>query len=163
MSPTIVELEKLLALLVTEHRALSAAADVYQAALRTFDLEQINAGADAVETSRAKIVMFENRRRHQTLLVARTHKLASDETITQIADAVPAHRINLLKHRDALRTLTAEIAAKNSVSAKVAAAMMGHLNSVVRMVSGAVRQAAVYTRYGQHTVAARVGVMEAVA
>ncbi|MGC4030397.1 MAG: flagellar export chaperone FlgN [Tepidisphaeraceae bacterium] len=163
MSPTIVELEKLLALLVTEHRALSAAADVYQKALRTFDLQQINAGADAVEACRAKIVMFENRRRHQTLLVARTHKLANDVTISQIAQAVPAHRVNLVKYRDELRKLTAEITAKNSVSAKVATAMMGHLNSVVRMVSGAVRQAAVYTRYGQHTVAARVGVMEAVA
>lgn len=163
MSPTIVELEKLLAVLVNEHRTLSAAADVYQKALRTFDLEQINAGADAVEASRSKIVMFENRRRHQTLLVARTHKLPNDVTITQIATAVPAHRLTLLKHRDELRKLVAEISAKNNVSAKVAAAMMGHLNSVVRMVSGAVRQAAVYTRYGQHTVAARVGVMEAVA
>ena len=86
-----------------------------------------------------------------------------DVTISQVAAAVPAHRTNLVRLRDELRTLTAEVAAKNGVSAKVAGAMMGHLNSVVRMVSGAVRQAGVYTRQGQHTIASRVGVMERVA
>ncbi|HEX8325836.1 MAG TPA: hypothetical protein VF595_18170 [Tepidisphaeraceae bacterium] len=162
MSPTIAELEKALAAQVAEHRILLAAVNAHLDAMRTFSLPDITAAADAVEASRGRAVHHEKRRLALMAQVVRTHKLQANVTLAEIAVAVPAHRMSLMRLRDELRELTADIAARTGVSAKVAAAMMGHLNTVVRLVAGAVKTAAVYTKQGQRTVANRVGVMEAV-
>lgn len=162
MSPTIAELEKALAAQVAEHKTLFAAVTRHLDAMKLFDLAAINAAADDVEQSRSRVLALEVRRRNLMAQVVRTHKLPADITLSGLADAAPAHRVGLLKLREQLRGLTQEIASKSSVSNRVAASMMGHLNTVVRLIAGAVRQAAVYTKQGNHTVASRVGVMEAV-
>ena len=162
MSPTVLELEKALAAQVAEHRVLFAAVTRHLDAMRLFDLNAINTASDAVEASRSRVVGLESRRRGLMAQVVRTHKLPDGITLSDLADAVPTHRVSLLKLREQLRGLTAEISAKSGVSNRVAASMMGHLNTVVRVIAGAVRQAAVYTKQGVPTVAARVGVMEAV-
>lgn len=162
MSPMITELEKALAAQVAEHRVLFAAVTRHLDAMRLFDLNAINVAADVVEQSRARVMGLESRRRGLMAQVTRTHKLPAETTLSELADAVPAHRASLMKLREQLRGLTAEIAAKSSVSNRVAASMMGHLNTVVRLIAGAVRQAAVYTKQGNHSVASRVGVMEAI-
>jgi hypothetical protein len=162
MSPTIVELEKALAMQVAEHKILFAAVTRHLDAMRQFDLPTINAAADQVEQSRARVLGLEIRRKNLMAQVIRTHKLPADITLSDLADAVPAHRVSLLKVRDQLRGLTHDIANKSSVANRVAASMMGHLNTVVRLIAGAVRQASVYTKQGNHTVASRVGVMEAI-
>ena len=40
--------------------------------------------------------------------------------------------------------------------------MLGHLNTVVRLLAGAVERAGVYTKDGIPRVASRIGIMEAV-
>jgi hypothetical protein len=44
----------------------------------------------------------------------------------------------------------------------LAGAVLGHLNTVVRLIAGAVEQAGVYTKQGVPQVSARIGVIEAV-
>lgn len=162
MSPTIAELEKALGAQVAEHRMLLAAVNAHLDAMRAFSLPDINAAADAVEASRTRVVLHEKRRLALMAQVVRTHKLPPDVTLAGIATSVPAYSHSLTRLRDQLLDLTAQVANRTTVSAKVAASMMGHLNTVVRLIAGAVKTAAVYTKQGQRTVAARVGVMEAV-
>ena len=162
MSPAISELEKNLQSQVAEHRTLFAAVTKHLDAMRQFDLAAITAAADAVEASKGRVVGLEGRRRNLMAQVIRTHKFDAAITLADIADQVPAHRVSLTKLREQLRGLTQEIASKSTVSTKVAAAMMGHLNTVVRLIAGTVRQAGVYTKQGVPSLASRVGVMEAV-
>lgn len=163
MSAPIAELEKLMTALVKEHQVLCDAVQMHQDAMRKFKPEELAAAQAAVESSRTRILSHESRRRVVVQQVARLHKLPMNASLQQIADAAPQYRKNLLKLRDDLKTLTAQISRKTTVSAKVAGAMLGHLNTVVRVVAGAVQQAAVYTKQGMPTVASRIGVMEAVA
>jgi hypothetical protein len=54
------------------------------------------------------------------------------------------------------------IASRTKVSGKVAGAVLGHLNTVVRLLAGAVERAGVYTKDGIPRVSGRIGIMEAV-
>ncbi len=48
------------------------------------------------------------------------------------------------------------------MAAKLSAAVLGHLNTAVRLVAGAIERAGVYTRTGSPKVAARIGNMDAI-
>ncbi len=164
MSAHIVELEKLLTSIIAEHRVLSDAIQAHQDAMRTFKVDALAVAQQAIESSRTRLLSFEARRRVTVQQIARVHRLPADPSLMQIADvAPPVSRKNLMKLRDDLRAITEQVARKTTVSAKVAGSLLGHLNTVVRVVAGAVQQAAVYTKQGMPTVSARIGVMEAVA
>jgi hypothetical protein len=164
LSTHIAELEKLLTLIVSEHHVLSDAIQRHQDAMRAFQFDDLAAAQEAIEASRTRLVMHEARRRVFVQQIVRFHKLPGDASLLQIAEAAPPqYRKNLLKLRDDLKLLAGQIARKTTVSSKVAGAVLGHLNTVVRVVAGAVQQAAVYTKQGMPTVSARIGVMEAVA
>lgn len=162
MSAPIAELEKLLTMLLAEHRTLLDAITAHQDAMRTFRFDDLATAQDAIEASRTRIVMTEARRRVLVQQIVRLHKLPATVSLTQIAEVAPQHKKNLLKLRDELKLLAGQITRKTTVSSKVAGALLGHLNTVVRLVAGAVQQAAVYTKQGMPTVSARIGVMEAV-
>jgi hypothetical protein len=68
----------------------------------------------------------------------------------------------LLKLREELRSLIGQVATKNHIVGKLAAAVLGHLNTAIRLVAGVVEHAGLYTRNGVPRMAARIGVMEAV-
>ena len=53
-------------------------------------------------------------------------------------------------------------AARTHVAGRVATAVLGHLNTVVRLVAGAVEKAGLYTKNGVPRVSSRIGVMDAV-
>lgn len=157
------ELEKLLAQLVHEHGILLNAVELHLEAMRTFKFERVAQATEAIESSRMRIVMLETRRRIVIQQLCRLNKLPASATLAQIAEvATPQGKANLLKLREALKQITTQVAKKTNVSSRVASAMLGHLNTVVRLVAGAVQQAAVYTKQGMPTVSARVGMMEAV-
>ena len=162
MSPMIAELEKSLAGLAAEHKTLLAAVQAHLDAMRAFDTPKITVAADAIEASRTRIVFAETKRRQLMLQVVRTHQFAADITLAQIAEAVPFHRQSLLKQRDALRQVMQDVSSRTGVSSRVAQAMLGHLNTVVRMIAGAMQTAAVYSRTGTAVAAGRVGMIEAV-
>jgi hypothetical protein len=157
------ELEKLLAQLIAEHKTLLNAVELHLEAMRTFKFEHVSQATEAVEASRTRVMMLETRRRVVIQQICRMNKLPANATLTQIADvATPQGKVTLLKLREELKQIAGQISRKTNVSSRVAAAMLGHLNTVVRLVAGAVQQAAVYTNKGMPTVAARIGVMEAV-
>ncbi len=162
MSTTIVELEKVLQKMVLDHRNLLNQVQVHQEAMKKFKVEEMSATGEAIESIRKQILATESRRRALVQQVARLHKLPANASLSEIAGAVPQYKASLLKLRDELKFLTAQISRKTTVSSKVAGTLLGHLNTVVRLIAGAVQQAAVYTKQGMPPTNARIGVMEAV-
>jgi hypothetical protein len=55
-----------------------------------------------------------------------------------------------------------QISDRTHVAGRLASAVLGHLNTALRLFAGAVGQAGVYTKAGVPKVANRIGVMEAV-
>jgi hypothetical protein len=155
------ELETNLAQLVIEHRKLLTNLAAHQAALQKLDLAAMDEASRQQEASRLRIAALESRRRHIVTSLARVLKLPADATLTQIAQAMPDRREGLLKMRDELRALAEEVATKNKVAARIAGALLGHLNTAVRLIAGAVENAGVYTKHGSPQVPGRIGGIEA--
>ena len=162
MSAPIAELDKLLVQIIAEHKTLLGGISRHLEAMKTFKIGEVAAATDVVEASRVRIVMFEHRRKMLLQQITRTYKVPLNATLRQLADASPADRDSLLRRRDELQQVTAQIAEKTNVSSRVAGALLGHLNTVVRIVAGAMHQRTVYTKQGVPTVASRIGLIEAV-
>ena len=157
------DLENLLQLLVTEHRRLLAHLEAQQAAMKAFDLKALDDARNQQEASRLRVAALENKRRALVVQVARQMRVdAQGLTITRLAELQPARRDALFKIRDELKGVAAQIAARTHVSARLAGAVLGHLNTVVRLLAGAVEKSGLYTKQGVPRVAPRIGVMEAV-
>ena len=162
MSRQLAELEALLQQLVGEHRKMLKHVDAHQAAMRAMDLRAMDAAAQQQEASRLRIATVENKRRMLAVVLARQAGLAGDPTVSRLADAYPARRAELHALRDELKQVIVEVTARTHVAGKLAGAVLGHLNTVVRVIAGAVEQAGVYTRQGTPRVAGRIGVVDAV-
>lgn len=162
MQLQISELERLLGQLLTEHKRLLAELDGHQQAMKTLRFDTLNAAAERIEASRTRIISMETRRRFVSLQIAKFNKSQSELTILQLAEIYPERKKVLLKLREDLKLVTAEIARKSTVSGKIAGALLGHLNTVVRLIAGAVQQSGVYSKQGVPTVASRIGGIEAV-
>lgn len=157
------DLEHLLQLLVTEHRRLLAHLEAQQAAMKAFDLKALDDARNQQEASRLRVAALENKRRALVVQLARQMRVdAQGLTITRLAELQPARRDVLLKLRDEFKALAAQIAARTHVSGRLAGAVLGHLNTVVRLLAGAVEKSGLYTKQGVPRVASRIGVMEAV-
>src|SRR5438105_8844818 len=81
-SPTTSELEALLNELIAEHRRLLAHVSAHEAAMKAFDLRQMDALAKMQEASRLRIAALETRRRAVALHIGRAMGLAGSPTIT---------------------------------------------------------------------------------
>lgn len=157
------EIESLLQMLVTEHLKLLAHVELQQAAMRAFDLKAMDQAAKLQEASRLRIASLETRRRGIVTQVARLMKLNEKElTVSKLAELNPSRSRELLNLRNELRSAVQEIAQKTHVAGKLAAAVGGHLNTVMRVLAGAVEKAGVYTKQGVPQVTGRIGIMEAV-
>jgi hypothetical protein len=158
------QLEAVLREMITEHRALLKDVETHSAAIRRLDAQAMAAAGVRQEAARSRIAVLENKRRVYAQLEARQLRISGDVTLQKIADAVePGRRQVLIQLRDELKRVAMEIASKTHVAGKVAGAVLGHLNTAVRLISGAVEHAGTYTKYGTPRVARRIGVMEAVA
>ena len=163
MNRLIPELENTLQALVAEHRRLLAHVESQQAAMKAFDLKGLDAARNQQEASRLRAAALENKRRLIVAQVAKAMRVnAQTLTITRLAELQPAHRERLLKLREELKTVAAQISARTHVAGRLASAVLGHLNTVVRLLAGAVEKTGVYTKQGVPRVASRIGVMEAV-
>ena len=163
MSRLLPELENVLQLLVAEHRRLLAHLEAQQAAMKAFDLKALDDCRNQQEACRLRVATLENKRRAVVTLLARTLRVdAQGLTITRLAELQPAHRNSLLALRGQLKTVAAEITARTHVAGRLAGAVLGHLNTVVRLLAGAVEKTGVYTKQGVPRVSSRIGVMEAV-
>jgi hypothetical protein len=164
MSAQIAELDKLLAQLVAEHNTLAGCMDTHLAAMKRMSADEIVAAGASIELCRTRLVSIENRRRVLVQQIVRINKLPAAASLSDIAAVcLPPAKASLLKRRDELKLVTGLVKRKSLVSAKLAGALAGHMNTVMRLVTGAVQKAAVYTKQGTHKMNARIGVMEAVA
>lgn len=162
MSRLVCDLEPVLTGLVEEHRKLLALAEQHEQALRKLDLKAIEQFATEQEGIRLRIAMWENRRRAIVQQITRTLRLDPNTTLPKLAALHPPKRDVLLKLRDELKRLAAAVSARVQVAGRVAGAVLGHLNTAVRLLAGAVERAGVYTKQGTPHLSRRIGSIEAV-
>ncbi len=156
------ELELALQQLINEHRKLLGFVEQQQAAMRAMDLAAMDVAVNAQEACRLRITTLETKRRATVLLLTRGVKTNGPMTVTKLAALYPQRRDALLKLRDELKDVATTIASRTKVAGKLAGAVLGHLNTVVRLLAGAVERAGVYTKHGVPRVSQRIGIMEAV-
>jgi hypothetical protein len=145
MLPQLSELETVLTQMVAEHRRLLAQVERHAEAMRRIDLPVMDDSGRQQEACRLRINSMEQRRRYIVQQIARAAKAAP-----------------LMKLRAELKEVAEQIAARTRISGKVAAAVLGHLNTAVRLVAGAVERAGLYTRRGIPRASSRVGMIETV-
>jgi hypothetical protein len=157
------DLQFILQQLVAEHEKLLRLLEEQQRALRVLDARRVQELSAQQEASRLRIAGLENRRRLTLQQLCVASRLAGEPTITRLAAMFPQAGQPLLALRDRLKALAAAISGRAQIAGKVAGALLGHLNTVVRLVAGATEQARLYNKQGVHAVSNRIGVMEAVA
>jgi hypothetical protein len=162
MVKQLADLESTLTMLVAEHRKLLAFVDAQQTAMRTLDLSAIDFAQNGQESCRLRIATLETKRRGIVSLLARGQRLQQPVTLTNLAELFPQRRDALIKLRDELRAVATTITSRTKVSGKLAGSVLGHLNTVVRLLAGAVERTGVYTKTGNPRMSTRIGVMEAV-
>jgi hypothetical protein len=163
MNRLLPELENVLQSLAVEHRRLLAHVESQQTAMKAFDLKGMDDARNQQEASRLRVTALENKRRVIVTQMAKAMRAdAHTLTIARIAQLQPAYRERLFKLRDELKTIVAQIGARTHVAGRLASAVLGHLNTVVRLLAGAVEKTGVYTKQGVPRVSSRIGVMEAV-
>ncbi|HMB94986.1 MAG TPA: flagellar export chaperone FlgN [Tepidisphaeraceae bacterium] len=162
MSRLVIELENVLALLIEEHRRLLGHLQTQQEAMKKLQHGAMEESLHKQEASRLRIIGLENRRRFLVQQIAKASRLAADATLAEIAQASGPSGSKLLQLRDQLRAIMREIADRAVVAGRLAQAVLGHLNTAMRLFADAVGQAGTYTKYGVPRVSARIGVMEAV-
>ena len=156
------ELEAVLNELIAEHQRLLAHLLTQQSAMKVFDLKGMDATANFQEASRLRIIKLETRRRAIVAQISRAQGARVDLTIAEVARLVPARSEILLKQRAMLKDLIQQVSTRVQVAGKLAGAVLGHLNTIVRLFAGAVEKAGLYTKHGVPQVSSRIGVMEAV-
>ena len=163
MSRFATELEAVLQSLVAEHRKLLGYVEAQQAAMKKFDLVAMDAARNQQEACRLRVATLENKRR--AVVVAMAKFLKVDPAIlklTKVAELHPPRKDALLKLRAELKDLATQITHRTHVAGRLAGAVLGNLNTVVRLIAGAVEKAGLYTKHGIPQVSKRIGVMEAV-
>jgi hypothetical protein len=61
-----------------------------------------------------------------------------------------------------LKEIVGKVSLRTQSSSRLSNAVLGHLNTVLRLVASAVERAGVYTRQGVPRMASRIGSMDAV-
>ena len=157
------ELETILTGMIAEHRGLLAEVQRHELAMKSVNLEGMEKSRRVQEEIRQRIGQLDSRRRAVVQQLANAARLPAPLlTISKIAELHPQSSERLLKLRDQLKDLATQISQRTRVSAKMASAVLGHLNTVVRLLAGAMQQAGIYTKKGMPKLADRIGAIEAV-
>jgi hypothetical protein len=162
MSRLLPELENILRSLADEHRRLLTHVESQQEAMKSFNLKALDDARNQQEASRLRLLGLEAKRRLTVGQIAKGLKLEGAVTLTRLAELHPARRDALLKMRDEIKELAQAIETRMHVASRLSSAVLGHLNTVVRLLAGAVEKAGLYTKHGVPSVSSRIGVMEAV-
>jgi flagellar FlgN protein len=162
MSRQLSELKSILEQLIAEQAKLLALLEAQYAAMKKIDVKSILELAHDQESTRLRMVSLEHRRRNLVRAIATSAKINEDPSITRLMELFPPYASDFGKLRDQLRGMIAKISHRTSMASKLSVAMLGHLNTAVRLVAGAIERAGVYTRAGTPRVANRIGVMEAI-
>lgn len=162
MPPQVSELENLLSQMVAEHRRLLAQVERHAEAMKKIDLPAMEDSGRQQEACRLRISSMELRRRFLMQQISRAVNQPGELTLLLLAGMFPAKSAALLKLRADLKGVAEQIAARTRISGKVAAAVLGHLNTAVRLVAGVVERAGLYTKKGIPRASRRIGMMETV-
>jgi len=162
MSRQVLEVEHLLRQLVAEHQKLLRHVEAHDQAMRRFDLQAMDAAAKLQDTTRLRIASMETRRRGAIQQIARAHRLSEELTIQKLAELYPDRAASLLALRDELKDVASQVAAKTYVASRLAGSVLGHLNTAIRFLAGAVERTGLYTKTGAPQVSSRIGIMNAV-
>jgi hypothetical protein len=162
MPPQLPELETVLGQLVIEYRRLLLLVEHHAQAVRTLNLPAMAEAARHQEAVRLRIGTLDRRRKSLAQQLVRGSTPNSEITLRQLAALYPAKSQSLLKLRVELKGVVDQIATKSRISGKVASAVLGHLNTVVRLISGAAEKAGLYTKHGTPRISVRIGMIEAV-
>lgn len=162
MSRQVFELETLLQQLIDEHHKLLAHVDRHQVAMKALDLKSMDDAVRLQEATRLRIANLEVRRRQAVIMIGRAHRMANAPSLSDLAAMYPPSAAKLNKLRDELKGVIQKVQRKSHVAGRLASAVLGHLNTVVRLLAGAVEKAGLYTKQGVPQVSSRIGVMEAV-
>jgi flagellar biosynthesis/type III secretory pathway chaperone len=162
MSRHISDLNAILVQLTAEHRKLLELMDAQHAAMKKFDLGAMADLMPRQEMVRLRIGELENKRRGVLRLITTSLNLPEGLQLKHLAELFPPQAPALLKSRQELREVVGKIAQRSQGSGRLVAAVLGHLNQVVRILASAAKQAGLYTRQGIPRVGTRLGAMDAV-
>jgi hypothetical protein len=162
MSQLLAELETLMGSFLSENRKLLEQLERQQTAMKAMDLEAMDHVLHEEEATRLRIATLENRRKTLVRQLAASMRVNGEPTLAKIAELHGPRGAKLMKLRNELRQTIAQVTDHTHVSGKLAGAVLGHLNTVVRLFASAVERAGTYTRSGIRHTPARIGVMEAV-
>ena len=104
---------------------------------------------------------LENKRRMAVSQLTRLHSFSGTMRVEDIAKLYPPHAARLRKLRDELKRVIEQLANRTHVAGRIAGAVLGHLNTVVRLIAGVVEKAGVYTKHGSPQLSNRIGMMDA--
>jgi hypothetical protein len=158
----IADLEAILQQLIEENRKLLKHIESQQTAMKSLNLLGMDQSTRLQEAARLRIVALDNKRRGLVLQLGKIFRIAGEPKIGQLAEVLPHRKQVLLKLRRDLKEILEQLASRNHVAGRVAGAVLGHLNTAVRLLAGAVEHAGLYTRRGLPQTVIRVGLMEAV-
>jgi hypothetical protein len=162
MSRQILELETLMQELIGEHQRMLKHLVAQHAAMKTMDRPAMEAAARLQEASRLRLLAFENKRKNLVMLIGQKHGKRGKVMLSDIAGWYPDRQLPLLKLRTQLKELVQQVATRAQISNKLAGAVLGHLNTVVRLLAASIEKAGLYTKNGIPKMSARIGVMEAI-
>ncbi|HEV8292394.1 MAG TPA: flagellar export chaperone FlgN [Tepidisphaeraceae bacterium] len=162
MQREVAQLQVILQQLIAEHEKLLAHLLNQQAAMKKLDLAAIDQLTGLQDATRMRIATLDGKRKTLVNQLAAMLKLSSTPTLKRLAEAIPQNKETLLNLREQLKVKVNEVATRSTIAGRVAGALLGHLNTVVRLLAGAVEQAGIYTKQGTPQVSTRIGVIEAV-
>jgi hypothetical protein len=162
MSRQVLDLESVLQQLIDEHRKLLAQVDRQYDAVRFYKPREMVDIAALQDATRLRVLKLDLQRRSLIQQLVKLYKIEGELTISKIMEMFPARAATLARQRDELRSLMQQIKTRTYIAGRVAASVLGHLNTIVRLLAGAVERAGVYTKHGVPKVSARIGAMEAV-
>ena len=150
--------------MLTEHRALLAALEAHEAALRSCVIDRIEKAAKDQDFARQKIATTESRRRVIVHQLTRQHRLIQPPTLAKLSELYPDRKAQLTSLRADLAKVAAQIQQKTSLTARIAQSVLGHVNATLRLVAQAAAGPGAYTRRGDAPLpSGRMSVLNAVA
>jgi len=162
MSKTLADLEAVLNQILAEHRRLLTQLDAQQTAMKKFDLKAMASVAQFQEGSRIRLLSLDAQRRNLAAQLARDLRIPGEVTLAGLAKLHPARSQALLQLRREMRETIDAIRLRTNVSSRLANAVLGHLNTALRIFAGAIHKAGLYTKQGTPRIASRIGVMETI-
>ena len=156
----VTDLESVLEQLLDQHRKLLTHVITHHAAMMKLDLATMDQTRMIQHSARTRIIALDKQRVSLTLQIARTNKITGELKLSQLAELVPSRKPQLLKLRGELQAVVAEAARRSFIATKLSSAVLGHLNTAVRILARAVGDVGVYNGRGMATVSKRLGRME---